>query len=123
MGFYYVLSWTPGRTAVSHDGYFGTTSPPDFLGNTEESSFDTAEIGGLEPDTIYYWQLDAIEADGTRHVGEIWTFKTAGPGAGANGSYYKGMNFEELALSRVDPQINFDWGSGEPDRFFWHCIK
>ncbi len=110
-----VLSWTPGATAVSHDGYIGTTSPPDFLGNTTENVFDTAEIGGLEPETIYYWQLDAIEADGTRHVGEIWRFKTAGPGPGTRGLYHKGMNFEELVLVRTDPQIDFDWLEGEPD--------
>ncbi len=110
-----VLSWTPGATAVSHDGYFGTTSPPPFLGNTTESSFDTASIGGLAPDTIYYWQLDAIEADGTKHVGNVWTFKTVGANPGAKASYYKGMNFEELALTRTDPQIDFDWGTGAPD--------
>jgi len=110
-----VLKWTPGATAVSHDGYFGTTSPPPFLGNTTENSFDTATIGGLQPNTIYYWQLNAIEADGTKHVGDIWAFKTAGPNAGAQASYYKGMNFEELVLTRTDPQIDFNWGTGAPD--------
>jgi hypothetical protein len=110
-----VLSWTPGATAVSHDGYFGTTSPPPFLGNTTENSFDTAAIGGLQPGTIYYWRLDAIEADGTKHVGDIWAFKTAGANVGAQASYYKGRNFEELALTRTDPQIDFNWGTGAPD--------
>jgi subtilisin-like proprotein convertase family protein len=110
-----VLSWTPGATAVSHDGYIGTTSPPPFLGNTTENSFDTATIGGLQPDTIYYWQLDAIEADGTKHVGDIWAFKTVGPNAGAQAGYYTGRNFEELALTRTDPQIDFNWGTGAPD--------
>ncbi|MEJ2703015.1 MAG: proprotein convertase P-domain-containing protein [Sedimentisphaerales bacterium] len=71
-----VLSWTPGGTAVSHDGYLGTTDPPPFLGNTTENSFDTMEIGGLEPGTTYYWRLDAVEADGTVHVGEVWSFTT-----------------------------------------------
>ena len=71
-----VLSWTPGATAVSHDGYIGPTDPPPFLGNTTETSFDTAELGGLEPGTTYYWQLDAIEADGTRHIGDVWSFTT-----------------------------------------------
>jgi len=110
-----VLTWTPGATAVSHDVYFGTTSPPDFSGNTTVNSLDTTEIGGLEPETIYYWQLDAIEADGTKHIGEIWTFKTAGAAPGARAQYYKGMNFEALVLTRTDPQIDFDWLEGEPD--------
>ncbi len=77
-----ILSWTPGATAVSHDGYFGTEMPPAFLGNTTENSFDTAQIGGLERNQTYYWRLDAIEADGTKHVGEVWTFKTPRDGFG-----------------------------------------
>ena len=71
-----VLTWTPGATAVSHDGYIGTTDPPPFLGNTTENSFDTTEIGGLEPGTTYYWRLDAIEAGGTKHIGDVWSFTT-----------------------------------------------
>jgi len=69
------LSWWPGFGAVSHDGYIGTSSPPPFLGNTTEVSFDP---GGLQPGTTYYWQLNAVEADGTTHTGEIWSFTTAG---------------------------------------------
>ena len=71
-----VLSWTPGATAVSHDAYFGTTSPPEFVGNTTENSLDTALVGGLKVGRTYYWRLDAIEADGTTHVGNLWSFST-----------------------------------------------
>ncbi len=67
------LSWRPGFGAVSHDGYIGTSSPPPFLGNTTEVSFDP---GGLRPGTTYYWQLNAVEADGTTHAGDIWSFTT-----------------------------------------------
>ena len=77
-----VLSWTPGATAVSHDGYFGTESSPPLIGNTTENSFDTALLGGLEVGKTYYWRLDAIEADGTKHVGETWTFRTPREGYG-----------------------------------------
>jgi len=69
-----ILSWWPGFSAVSHDGYIGFSSPPPFLGNTPEVSFDP---GGLQPGTTYYWQLNAVEADGTTHVGDIWSFTTA----------------------------------------------
>ena len=67
------LSWWPGFSAISHDGYIGTSSPPPFLGNTTEVSYDP---GGLQPSTTYYWQLNAVAADGTVHVGEIWSFTT-----------------------------------------------
>jgi T5SS/PEP-CTERM-associated repeat protein len=68
------LSWWPGASAVSHDVYFGTTSPPALAGNQVEMSFDS---GGLKPSTTYYWQVDAVEADGTtKHTGDIWSFTT-----------------------------------------------
>jgi hypothetical protein len=68
-----VLSWTPGGTAVSHDVYFGTSDSPELVGNQVETSYAP---NGLEPGTTYYWQVDAIEADGTRHIGDVWSFTT-----------------------------------------------
>ncbi|MHC4174585.1 MAG: LamG-like jellyroll fold domain-containing protein [Planctomycetota bacterium] len=67
------LSWWPGASAVSHDVYLGTTSPPALLGSTTELSFDP---GPLESDGTYYWRVDAVAADGTIHTGDIWSFKT-----------------------------------------------
>jgi hypothetical protein len=68
-----ILGWTAGVNAASHDVYFGTTSPPDLVGNQEETSYDP---GGLSLGSTYYWQIDEIDADGTRHIGEIWSFST-----------------------------------------------
>ena len=70
------LSWWPGASAVSQDVYFGTTSPPALLGSTTELSFVP---GPLAVDTIYYWRVDAVEADGTIHTGDIWSFTTLTP--------------------------------------------
>ena len=67
-----VLGWLPGATAAWHDVYFGTTSPPPFIGNQTEPNFDP---GPLEPGTTYYWQVDEIEADVTTvYTGAIWSF-------------------------------------------------
>jgi len=38
-----------------------------------------------------------------------------GNGDGLLGQYYTGMDFETLTLTRVDPTIDFDWGTGSPD--------
>jgi len=71
------LSWWPGASAVSHDVYFGTTSPPALIGNQAALSFDP---GPLEAGTSYYWQVDAVEADGvTVHTGNVWSFTTRTP--------------------------------------------
>ncbi|MCH7556865.1 MAG: hypothetical protein IIB56_05340 [Planctomycetes bacterium] len=75
-----ILSWKLGTTAATHDVYFGTTSPPPFIGNQAESSFDP---GPLEMETTYYWQVNEIEADGTTvYTGDVWSFKTPRPGMG-----------------------------------------
>lgn len=68
-----ILSWKAGATAASYDVYFGTTDSPEYMGNQSETSFNP---GGLEYATMYYWQVDAIEADGTIHVGTLWSFMT-----------------------------------------------
>jgi hypothetical protein len=67
------LSWTPDITAATHDVYFGTTSPPAFIGNQTPTSYDP---GPLDLNTTYYWQIDEVEADGTTHAGDIWSFTT-----------------------------------------------
>jgi hypothetical protein len=33
---------------------------------------------------------------------------------GLRGDYFSGENFESLKLSRIDPTVNFNWGSGSP---------
>jgi hypothetical protein len=43
------------------------------LGNTTAISYDP---GGLQPSTTYYWQIDAVAADGTVYAGDIWSFTT-----------------------------------------------
>lgn len=39
---------------------------------------------------------------------------TNGLSGGLNGTYYAGTNFNTLLFSRVDPQINFNWGGAPP---------
>jgi hypothetical protein len=40
---------------------------------------------------------------------------TAGNGAGLRGLYYNNSDFTSLAVSRLDANVNFDWGTGSPD--------
>ncbi|MBD2699205.1 OmpA family protein [Spirosoma sp. BT702] len=35
--------------------------------------------------------------------------------SGLRGDYYTGVNFEQKVLSRIDPQISFDWAYTSPD--------
>ena len=77
------LTWTPGCDAASHDVYLGTdqiavdsadpASEGIYRGRHVVNSYDPC---GLLEDTTYYWRIDGLEADGAKHTGQLWRFKT-----------------------------------------------
>jgi len=71
------LSWSPGTDAMSHDVYFGTTSPGTFQGNQTATTFDP---GTLNQDTVYYWRIDEKNALGTT-TGDVWSLRTYAGGS------------------------------------------
>jgi hypothetical protein len=113
------LNWAAGYGTKLHNVYFG-----DNFADVDAGTGGAAKgpavtpsfnIGTLEPGKTYYWRIDEFDGFET-HKGDTWTFTTAGPGGGLRADYYKGMNFETLALTRTDPEINFNWGDpGGPD--------
>ncbi len=81
------LSWTPGKGALSHDIYFGTSfddvndadiyDPNIYMGNQEENYWDvnSYDPNGLELDTTFYWRIDEVGAAITTK-GDVWSFRT-----------------------------------------------
>jgi hypothetical protein len=110
------LSWTAGLGAKLHYVYFGDDydTVADATGAPQQGVL-TYNPGPLELEKTYYWRVD--ESDGTNtYTGDVWSFTTAKEGGGVKAQYYNGMNFENLILTRIDPQINFNWGDpGSPD--------
>jgi hypothetical protein len=109
------LSWTRGFRVKLHTVYFGDNF--DDVNNAAGGLTQGTTIytpGPLELGKTYYWRVDEFDAI-TTHTGDVWSFTTAGAGGGVRADYYKGMNFESYVLTRIDPQINFNWGSGSPD--------
>jgi hypothetical protein len=110
------LSWEPGFGAKLHYIFFGDNFDDVNDGVVGmplgETSYDA---GPFELEKTYFWRVD--EFDGaTTYKGNTWSFTTAGEGVGVRGDYYTGMNFGNHALSRTDPEINFNWGDpGGPD--------
>jgi hypothetical protein len=110
------LSWTAGLGGKLHYVYLGDDY--DAVANAtggQQLGTVTYNTGPLEAGKTYYWRVD--ESDGySIYTGEVWSFTTAREGGGVKAQYYNGMNFENLVLTRTDPQINFNWGDpGSPD--------
>ncbi len=64
------LSWTAGVGAISHDVYFGATSPPVFQGNQTGTTFDP---GLMVRAQTYYWRIDERN-DTAVTTGDVWQF-------------------------------------------------
>jgi len=82
------LGWAAGFDAASHDVYVSENladvenrAIEAFAGNLDvlTNYLIIGFVGfpipdGLVPGTTYYWLVDEIEADGTKHEGDIWSF-------------------------------------------------
>jgi glycerophosphoryl diester phosphodiesterase len=68
------LSWLVGSNAVAHRLYFGTTTPPPFVG---EQTSDLFLPDPLLTGTTYYWRVDEVKPGGVV-TGAVWSFKTLG---------------------------------------------
>jgi hypothetical protein len=110
------LTWTAGFGSKVHYVYFGDDY--DTVANATGANYQGVtnyKPGPLEIEKTYYWRVD--ESDGLNILpGNVWSFTTAKEGGGVKAQYYNGMNFDNLVLTRIDPQINFNWGDpGSPD--------
>jgi len=82
------LKWEAGDRAAQHDVYFGTdqtavteattTTAGIYRGRQtlDSTSYTPTEVP-LTWGQTYYWRIDEIEADGTMHVGNVWSFTAA----------------------------------------------
>jgi hypothetical protein len=60
----------------------------------------------------YVLRLTAFDSVLTSTDDVTVTVNSAGAGSGLTGEYFNGINFQTLQLTRVDPVVDFDWGSG-----------
>jgi len=118
------LSWTAKWNAALFSVYFGTD--PAEVANAAgaaPSGKMTFDPGPLELETTYYWRVDSFDGV-TWSTGDVWSFTTTRPGGGLVGEYanYGGgvpdppeSPFQNVTLTRIDPGIDFQWGSGSPE--------
>ncbi|MHC4146592.1 MAG: PA14 domain-containing protein, partial [Planctomycetota bacterium] len=109
-----VLGWMPGFNGKLHTVHFGdnfddvnsaTAGPPQ--------SPMTYVPGTLEREKTYYWRVDEFDGANTQ-TGDVWSFTVARDVGGLKAEYFDNRNLAgEPILTRVDPQIDFDWGNGD----------
>ena len=74
-----ILSWDPGDGTEFHRVYFGSSNPPDSVGEQAENQY---QPGILEHGAAYYWRIDEVNVNGST-TGQVWKFITeesTGPG-------------------------------------------
>ncbi len=99
------LTWSPPKTATSHDLYLGTDpaavanatrNSPEFQGNQKSTTFPTKN---LDPWLTYFWRVDELNTDPTFAApptpthGDTWRFRIrqlAFPGAEGYGRFARG---------------------------------
>jgi CSLREA domain-containing protein len=82
----------------------------------------TIALQAGQPVTI---RLDYYENHGPATIKLLWSTPSQPkqiipqsqlvPTLGLHGTYYHNRDFTSLAVSRLDPTVNFDWGYGSPD--------
>lgn len=112
------LTWSAGDTAVSHDVYMGVNFEDvnnglaDTFQSNQTSDFFVAGFPGmalpegLVPGTTYYWRVDEVEADGTTHKGDVWSFSIP-PTNAYNPTPIDGGRYVDL-----EPTLNWTAGFG-----------
>ncbi len=109
-----ILEWMPGLDGNLHIVHFGDNfDDVNNAGPTAPHSPVTYDPGTLEREKTYYWRVDEFDGDTTR-TGDIWSFTVAKEGGGLKGEYFNNRDLAGVpVLTRVDPQIDFQWGSGD----------
>jgi hypothetical protein len=102
-----LLRWTVGDTAMFHDVYLGTTAEltTDNQVGTHQPFAMYYHVQGFQPGVTYYWRVDEIEANGTMHAGDVWSF-TAAPLTAYQANPWDGAK-------GIDPQAaELSWSAG-----------
>ena len=104
------LSWTVGIDTASHNVYFGDNIDDVNAGaeGTLLASLGRSAVGvavdNLIAETTYYWRVDSVEADGTIHMGDVWSF-TLAPQAAYDPIPADGAVF-------ISPVVSLSWARG-----------
>lgn len=109
------LSWIPVYGATNYQIKYGTTSGnyTNTVNAGDVTNFAVTELTG----TRYYFVVVAENntvSGGNSNEVSITPNVTPAVGTGLLATYYNSLNFTNLALTRIDPVINFSWLDNPP---------
>ncbi len=77
------LEWTAAFNADGYDLYFGIDNPPTTIVNGDDQGTAlTYAYSGLDPLTMYYWQVVPYNQNGSTANCPVWSFTTVGTNPG-----------------------------------------
>jgi hypothetical protein len=113
------LSWSIGKGSFFNTVYFGLSAEavndPAAAGTLVANPLQgnlQYDPGPLQPGTTYFWRVDQFQQTGTVR-GNTWRFTTAAAVEGLQAEYFDNPDLAgDPAITRSDPNINFNWGNG-----------
>ena len=108
------LTWTAATDNVGVTGYRVSRGGTLLATTTTAAYIDQTVV----PSTAYSYSIVAIDAAGNagtaKAVSLTMPADTAAIGAGWAGSYFANTTFSGPAVTRLDPTLNFAWGTAAP---------
>lgn len=110
------LSWTASPTATSYHVKRATSSGGPYSTIAPNVTGTTHVDGTVSAGTTYYYVVSGVNPAGESPNSNqaSATPLSGGSGTGLTGEYYDNIDFTALTLTRVDPTIDFNWGTGSP---------
>jgi len=81
-----LLSWSggdPDGDTVNYDVYLGTTTAPSLVSSVSTTSYNPS----LNPNTHYYWKINATDSHGASNTSELLEFTTGAGAVDANWTF------------------------------------
>jgi glucose/arabinose dehydrogenase len=108
-------SWI-NQAATSHSGTITLAA-----GTKYDLRMEYYENGGLASAQLYWSSVS--QANQIIPTSQLYpaaatpppTTPPPGTGTGLTGTYYDNVDFTGVSITRTDPQVSFNWGSGSPD--------
>lgn len=115
------LTWTDNssnETSFKIERATDAAFTQNLVTTTVGAGVTSFHAAGLSSSTTYYFRVRASNSAGDSDFTTASAATLAGPpvggGDGLAATYFDNLNFTGKAISRIDPTVNFNWGTGAP---------